>query len=122
MLEDFLAFIKKGNVLDLAVAVIIGGAFGAIVSSLVEDIVMPIMGAMLQGVDFTSLSLTFGEAKLAYGNFIQSVVNFLVISFVIFLMVRQIKKLNRKPKEALTLPSPEEELLKEIRDILRENQ
>ena len=122
MFKDFLAFIKKGNVLDLAVAVIIGGAFGAIVSSLVEDIVMPIIGAILRGDDFTGLSLTFGEVEVTYGMFVQAVVNFLVISFVIFLMIRQIKKLSKEPEEVPASPSPEEELLKEIRDILKERQ
>ena len=121
MLKDFLTFIKKGNVLDLAVAAIIGRVFGAIATSLVEDIIMPIIGAILQGIDFTNLSLTFGEAVIAYGNFIQSVVNFLVVAFVIFSLIRFIKKLRKEQEEAPQelLPSPEEKLLTEIRDILK---
>ena len=121
MLRDFLTFIRRGNVLDLAVAVIMGGAFGGIVSSLVEDIIMPVIGVILQGIDFTGLSLTFGEARLAYGNFVQAVVNFLVIAFVVYLMIRLTKKLKKEPEQAPTAPqpSPEGELLKEIRDILR---
>ena len=121
MLRDFLTFIKRGNVLDLAVAVIVGGAFGGIVSSLVEDIIMPVIGVILQGIDFTGLSLTFGEARLAYGNFVQAVVNFLVIAFVVYLMIRLPKKLKKEPEQAPAAqqPSPQEELLKEIRDILK---
>ena len=121
MFKGFLTFIKKGNVLDLAVAVIIGGVFGAIVTSLVEDIIMPIIGAILQGIDFTNLSLTFGEAVIAYGNFIQSVVNFLVVAFVIFSLIRFIKKLRKEQEEAPQelLPSPEEKLLIKVRDILK---
>ena len=106
----------------MAAPVIIGGVFGAIVTSLVEDIIMPIIGAILQGIDFTNLSLTFGEAVIAYGNFIQSVVNFLVVAFVIFSLIRFIKKLRKEQEEAPQelLPSPEEKLLIEIRDILKE--
>lgn len=107
MLRDFLTFIKGGNVPDLAVAVIVGGAFGGIVSSLVEDIIMPVIGVILQGVDFTGPSLTFGKARLAYGNFVQAVVNF----FSDCLCCLQ--------APAAPQPSPQEELLKEIRDILK---
>ena len=88
MLQEFKAFIAKGNVLDLAVAVIIGGAFGAIVASLVNDIIMPLIGVILGGVDFTALAINVGEAAITYGNFIQAIINFLVIAFVIFMVVR----------------------------------
>ncbi len=122
MLKEFGDFIKKGNVLDLAVAVIIGGAFGAIVTSLVNDLLMPLIGIILGGVDFTALALTVGSATLTYGNFIQAVINFLVIAFVIFLLVRQVKKLEKQEEAAPAAPpepSAEEKLLTEIRDLLK---
>ncbi len=123
MLKEFRDFVKKGNVLDLAVAVIIGGAFSAIVGSLVNDIIMPLIGMMIGGIDFTSLSLDVGEANLTYGNFIQAIINFVIIAFVIFLMIRQVKKME-KPAQAAPAappqPSAEEKLLTEIRDLLRE--
>ncbi len=95
MLNDFKTFIMRGNVLDLAVAVIIGGAFGKIVTSLVDDIIMPLIGLIIGGIDFTGLALTVGSAKVTYGNFIQNVVDFLIIAFVIFLMVRAISSLQK---------------------------
>ena len=123
MLKEFREFIQQGNVIDLAVAVVIGAAFGAIVNSLINDIIMPLIGVVLGGVDFTSLSVTVGEAVVLYGNFIQAVVNFVVISFVIFLVVRGYNKLQAQPEEepeAPPEPSAEEALLAEIRDILKE--
>jgi len=125
--KEFKEFAMKGNVMDMAVGVIIGGAFGKIVSSLVDDVLMPIVGKLTGGVDFTSLAVTLGEgdnaAKIAYGNFIQNVVDFLIVAFCIFLMLKGINKLNRKKEEA---PAPEapkgptqEELLAEIRDLLK---
>lgn len=122
MLKEFGDFIKKGNVLDLAVAVIIGGAFGAIVTSLVNDLIMPLIGIIIGGVDFTALAVNVGEATLTYGNFIQAIVNFLVIAFVIFLLVRQVKKMEKQEPAALAAPpepSAEEKLLAEIRDLLK---
>jgi len=123
VLKEFQDFVKKGNVLDLAVAVIIGGAFSAIVGSLVNDIIMPLIGMIIGGIDFTSLSLDVGEANLTYGNFIQAIINFVIIAFVIFLMIRQVKKME-KPAQAAPAappqPSAEEKLLTEIRDLLRE--
>lgn len=122
MLKEFGDFIKKGNVLDLAVAVIIGGAFGAIVTSLVNDLIMPLIGIILGGVDFTMLALQVGEASLTYGNFIQAVINFLVIAFVIFMLVRQVKKLEKEEVAAPAAPpepTAEEKLLAEIRDLLK---
>lgn len=120
MLKEFGEFIKKGNVLDLAVAVIIGGAFGAIVTSLVDDLLMPLIGIIIGGIDFTALAVNVGEATLTYGNFIQALVNFLVIAFVIFLLVRQVKKLEKSEAPAAPPePSAEEKLLEEIRDILK---
>lgn len=124
MLGEFRDFINRGNVIDLAVAVIIGGAFGAIVNSLINDIIMPIVGVILGGVDFTSLAITVGEAVILYGNFIQAVVNFLVIAFVIFLVVRSYNKLQKKQEEAPAQAesSAEVKLLAEIRDLLRQRE
>ena len=95
MLKDFKAFVMRGNVMDLAVAVIIGGAFGKIVSSLVSDILMPLIGLIIGGIDFSSLAFTVGNAKVTYGNFINNAIDFIIIAFVIFLMVRAIAKLER---------------------------
>ncbi len=122
MVKEFMDFVKRGNVLDLAVAVIIGGAFGAIVSSLVEDMIMPIVGIVLGGVDFTALALTVGNAAVMYGNFIQAIINFLLIALVIFLIIRQVKKMEKPTEEAPAAPpepSAEEKLLTEIRDLLK---
>ncbi|MCC7117946.1 MAG: large conductance mechanosensitive channel protein MscL [Anaerolineales bacterium] len=99
MLKEFKAFIMRGNVLDLAIAVIIGGAFGKIVSSLVADILMPIIGLIMGGVDFSGLALTIGEAKITYGVFINNVIDFLIIAFVIFLIVKSANAL-KKPEPA----------------------
>ena len=94
MIKEFKAFISKGNVVDLAVGVIIGGAFGKIVSSLVNDILMPIIGVLIGGVDFSNLSIKIGEAKITYGMFIQNVIDFLIIAFCVFLFVKVINKLS----------------------------
>ena len=118
----FKVFISRGNVLDLAVAVIIGGAFGAIVNSLVNDIIMPLVGVIIGGLDFTGLSITVGSSTILYGNFIQAVINFLIIAFSIFLVVKAANKFQRK-QEAVPAPPPpptkEETLLAEIRDLLK---
>ncbi len=122
MLKEFLKFIQKGNVLDLAVAVIIGGAFGAIITSLVNDIIMPIVGIIIGGVNFTGLKATVGEAEILYGNFIQATVNFVIIAFVIFLVVKAVNKMKRPEPVAPAAPpapSAEEKLLAEIRDRLK---
>ena len=135
-LQDFKDFAMKGNVVDMAVGVIIGGAFGKIVTSIVNNIIMPPVGVITGGVDFTDLKVTLKEAvvegeevvseavTLNYGQFIQDVVDFLIIAFCIFLMVKGIAKLNRKKEEA-PAPEPdpkpiyEEVLLTEIRDLLK---
>ncbi len=125
MIKEFKAFVSKGNVIDLAVGVIIGGAFGKIVSSLVNDIIMPLVGIILGGLKFTELKVTVGEASIAYGLFIQSVVDFFIIALCIFLIVKLINKLRKKkdeePAKAPEPPAPskEELLLTEIRDILK---
>lgn len=123
IIKEFKEFAVKGNVIDLAVAVIIGGAFGKITTSLVDDIVMPVIGAIIGGVDFTFLSWTLkDEAVVMYGNFLQVVVNFLIIAWAVFLILKGIKKFEKKKeevKEETPQPSKEELLLTEIRDILR---
>jgi large conductance mechanosensitive channel len=121
VIKEFREFIMRGNVLDLAVAVIIGGAFGAIVTSLVDDIIMPLIGILLGGVDFTSLGLQAGNAILLYGNFIQAIINFLIIAFALFLIIKAANRLMRKKAEAPVPPAPtaEEKLLTEIRDLLK---
>lgn len=125
MWKDFKAFAMKGNVLDLAVAVVIGAAFGAIVSSLVDSIIMPLVGILTGGIDFSqSLILTVGDAKVKFGEFIQAIINFVIIAFSIFMFVRVLSKLQGKKAEEE--PEPEidtkEELLKEIRDLLKKEQ
>jgi large conductance mechanosensitive channel len=126
MLKDFREFISRGNVIDLATAVIIGSAFTAIVNSLVNDIIMPVIGMLLQGLDFTALAFNVGDASLTYGNFIQAVINFLIIAFVVFLLVRAVNNIQKsfkkdeeeKPADPPE-PSAEEKLLMEIRDLLK---
>jgi len=119
--EEFKAFAMRGNVVDLAVAVVIGAAFGKIVSSLVENIFMPVIGILVGGVDFTGWALTVGAVNITYGAFIQSVFDFVIVAFVIFMVVKAMTKLQKKeeatpaPKE----PSAEVKLLTEIRDSLR---
>ena len=123
MLKEFKAFISKGNVIDLAVAVIIGAAFGKVVASLVADIIMPLVGMALGGISFTELSVTIGSATLTYGIFIQTIVDFLIIAFSIFLIVKMINKFKKdKPAEPAAPPAPSEEaqLLTEIRDLLKD--
>jgi len=122
MWKEFKEFAIKGNAIDLAIGVIIGGAFGKIVTSLVNDIIMPIFGLILGGIDFTGLEFKVGTAVVKYGAFIQSVVDFLIISFSIFLFIRSINRMKKKVEEAPSEPAPsrEEVLLSEIRDLLRE--
>ena len=123
MLKEFREFINRGNVIDLAVAVILGGAFTAIITSLVNDIIMPIIGVLLGGIDFTALAITVGDASITYGNFIQAIINFLLIALVLFLIIRSMNRMKRKEVEAPAPPpvlTVGEKLLTEIRDLLRE--
>ncbi len=120
MWEDFKSFAFEGNVLDLAVAVVIGAAFGQIVTSLVEDIMMPLIGALFNGVDFSTLTFMVGNAPIAYGMFIQSVFDFLVIAASIFLFIRIILRKKQEVEEEEEV-DPQEVLLTEIRDLLKEN-
>ena len=140
-LKEFKAFAMKGNVMDMAVGVIIGGAFGKIVTSVVNDIIMPPIGLLIGGVDFTDMKLTMKKAVLDaagevvtpavtwnYGAFIQQVVDFTILAFCVFILVKAINSLNRKKEEPAPAPAPapepeptkEELLLAEIRDLLKE--
>ena len=131
MWEEFKKFAFKGNVVDMAVGVIIGGAFGKIVSSLVNDIIMPIFGYITSGMDFKDLKITLGSdqsAQILYGNFIQNVVDFFIIAISVFIFVKLVnntkeKMLRHEDKAEPEVPqiSAEEKLLTEIRDLLKEN-
>jgi large conductance mechanosensitive channel len=120
IVKEFREFAVKGNIVDLAVAVIIGGAFGKIVSSLVEDIVMPTVGS-LGGVDFKGLAVQVGDAKILYGKFIQTCVDFVIIAASIFIAVKVINHLRRQDeqKPPAAPPPRQEQLLEEIRDLLK---
>jgi large conductance mechanosensitive channel len=134
MLQEFKKFAMRGNVIDMAVGIIIGGAFGKIVSSVVGDIMMPVIGLLVGGVNFTDLKLvlkkavvegdkTIPEVTLNYGTFIQTTFDFLIIAFAVFLLIKAINSLNKKKEEAPAPPAPPAEdilLLKEIRDLLKE--
>ena len=120
---EFKEFISKGNIVDMAVGVIIGSAFGKIVSSLVNDIFMPLIGIIIGGLDFSKLTLNVGEAVIAYGTFIQNIVDFLIIALCIFMMIKVLAKFKKK-EEVKPEPVKESEevvLLREIRDLLKEN-
>ena len=118
LLRDFRDFAMRGNVVDLAVGVIIGTAFGKIVASLVNDVLMPLLGVILGKIDFSSLAFEIGSAKIAYGMFLQSVVDFLIVAFCIFIAIKQISRFQKK-QEVVSAPPADIELLTEIRDILR---
>ena len=137
MMQEFKEFAVKGNVIDLAVGVIIGGAFGKIVGSLVDDVIMPIVGAVFGNLDFSSLYVTLGKVPegtaptlaalkeagvptLAYGNFITVAINFIILAFIIFMMVKQVNRLKPETPPAAPAAPPEDVvLLREIRDSLR---
>lgn len=139
MMQEFKEFAVKGNVIDLAVGVIIGGAFGKIVGSLVDDVIMPVVGGTLGNLDFSNLFITLGKVPegtaptlaalkaagvptLAYGNFITVAINFVILAFIIFMMVKQINRMKRSEPAAPSEPAPTPEdvmLLREIRDSLR---
>lgn len=116
--SEFKEFISRGNVLDMAVGVVIGGAFTAIVTALVDNIITPLIGVLVGGLDFTGLSVKVGEATIGYGAFIQAVINFLLISFVIFCVIRSFNKLAKKKEEEPAAPAEDVVLLREIRDLL----
>jgi large conductance mechanosensitive channel len=108
MLKEFKTFVLRGNVMDLAVGVIIGAAFGKIVASLVTDILMPLIGLLIGGLDFSNLAFTVGNAKVLYGNFINNIIDFVIIAIVIFFLVKGINSLNRKPAPAPAVPTTKE--------------
>jgi large conductance mechanosensitive channel len=123
MWQEFKKFAVKGNVIDLAVAVIIGAAFGKIVKSLVDDIIMPLLGILLGGISFANLKVTVGDAVITYGVFLQNVVDFFLIALAIFFIIRLYKKMERKEEiKAEIKVDQKEELLKEIRDLLKDPQ
>lgn len=129
MLKEFKAFVLRGNVVDLAVAVVIGGAFGKIVTSLVNDLIMPFIGIILGGVNFANLKYVITpasegveEAAIRYGAFIQSIVDFVIIAFAIFMVIKMINRMRKKEEEAPAAPPEpprQEVLLEEIRDLLK---
>lgn len=122
MMKEFKAFVMRGNVMDLAVGVIIGAAFVKIVASLVDNIVMPIVGILMQGVKFDTLMIKVGEAEIKYGMFIGSIVDFIIVAFVIFMMVKGLNRMKKKEEAAPAAPpapTKEQVLLTEIRDLLR---
>jgi len=118
-LKEFKEFISKGNIFDMAVGVIIGGAFGKIVTSLVNDIIMPLVGIIIGGHDFTGLVAKVGDAEIAYGTFIQNIVDFLIVALCIFVVVKAMSKFKKKEEAAPAEPSEEILLLREIRDSLK---
>jgi large conductance mechanosensitive channel len=133
LVKEFKQFVMRGNVIDMAVGIIIGVAFGKIISSLVNDVLMPPLGVLIGGVDFTALKITLkpgsineaGEAiqavTLNYGNFVQSTIDFLIIAFIVFMMIKAMNSMKRKEEAAPAPPAPstEEKLLTEIRDLLK---
>ena len=122
MMKEFKAFAMRGNVMDLAVGVIIGAAFGKIVSSLVDNILMPIVGILMQGVKFDTLMIKVGDAEIKYGTFIGSIIDFLIIAFVIFMLVKGMNSMMKEEKAAPAeppAPTKDQTLLTEIRDLLK---
>ncbi len=121
MLNEFKSFITRGNVLDLAVGIIIGAAFTAIVTSLVDDLIQPIIGMIIGGVDFSSWGFSIGEAKFAVGNFITAIIKFVIVAWVVFLIVKAVNKMMPKKEEAPAAPAgpSDNDLLKEILAALK---
>ena len=120
---DFKSFISRGNVVDMAVGVIVGGAFGKIVTSLVNDLLMPLIGVVIGGLDFSALSLKVGDATVAYGNFIQTIIDFIIIALCIFAMIKFFEKFKKKEEKEVKKEEPKKSdevlLLEEIRDLLK---
>lgn len=124
-LQEFKTFAMRGNVMDLAVGVIVGGAFSSITNSLINDIIMPIVGIFVSQASFADLTLSVGGAVITYGNFIQAVLNFVILAFVVFCMVKAVNRVAHTQKKEEATPAPpapshEEKLLTEIRDLLKE--
>ena len=127
MLKEFKEFISKGNVLDLAVGVVMGSAFSGIVTSLVNDIIMPLVGLLIGGIDFSSMKVTVGDASIMYGNFIQNIVNFLIIALSIFMFIKFINRISKKVKkeekqaEEEKKDDPQTKILEEILTELKKS-
>ena len=123
LLKEFKEFIARGNVIELAVGVIIGSAFGKIVTSIVSDILMPLIGIIIGGIDFSGLTISIGNATIKYGIFIQNIIDFLIIAVCIFVFIKLFEKITRKEEVEEVEVKAEEQivLLKEIRDLLKEN-
>ena len=125
MLQEFKDFAMKGNIVDLAVAVVIGAAFGKIVSSLVENIITPVVGMIMGGVSFADLAVMVGDAELKYGAFLQSIMDFVIVAFVLFMVIKAMNKAQNmtaeeeEEEEAGPKPPTQEELLTEIRDLMK---
>lgn len=119
MLKEFKDFIARGNVIDMAVGIIVGAAFTSIVKSLVDNLINPLIGIFLGKIDLSNLVLTIGNAQFKYGNFLNAVINFLIIAFVVFLMVKIINKFRKKKDEEPPKPSEEAQYLKEIAELLK---
>jgi large conductance mechanosensitive channel len=120
MLDEFKTFIARGNVLDLAVGVVIGAAFTAIVTSLVGDIINPLIGLIAGGVDFSGLSVGVGDAQFMYGNFINAVIKFLIVAWVVFLIVKAVNRIMPKKEEAPAAGPSDNDLLKEILETMKQ--
>ncbi|WP_242360743.1 large-conductance mechanosensitive channel protein MscL [Limosilactobacillus antri] len=121
MLKEFKDFIARGNVIDMAVGIIVGAAFTSIVNSLVTNLINPLIGLFIGKIDLSNLAVTIGDAQFKYGAFLNAVINFLIISFVVFMLVKGINKFRKKEQAAPTKPSPEAQYLKEITELLKEN-
>jgi large conductance mechanosensitive channel len=119
IVKEFREFAVKGNVMDLAVGVIIGAAFGKIIGSVVEDMIMPLIGTLMGGLDFSSLAIKVGTATIKYGKFLQTCLDFLIIAWVVFLLVKAVNRLRRQDPPAAAAPPRQEVLLEEIRDLLK---
>ena len=120
--KEFKEFAMRGNVVDLAIGVIIGGAFGKIVGSLVDNILMPIVGILMQGVNFATLSIKIGEAEIKYGMFIGAIIDFIIIALVMFMIIKAMNNMKRKEEAAPSAPpapTKDQQLLSEIRDLLK---
>ena len=119
IVREFREFAVKGNVMDLAVGVIIGAAFGKIVGSLVEDVIMPVIGVMMGGLNFSDLAVKVGSATLKYGKFLQTCLDFLIVAWVIFMLVKFVNRMKRDDVAPAAAPPRQEVLLEEIRDLLK---
>jgi len=121
MMSEFKDFAMKGSLMDMAVGIIIGAAIGKMVGALVDNILMPLVGLAMGGVDFSSLSKDVGDASIGYGAFIQAVIDFTIVAFVIFMIIRMLNKMKKAEEEAPAEPSEDVQLLTEIRDLLKKS-